>query len=119
MTLSIQALSGVLEAAHDERYQLGTNTPAGLELQRRVELQAQCFGGMWFAAAWNGKGSGPSYHPAILEVAVLVAETPLEDPVADQYALIERHRPRDNVMDGHTLWFRMVTRRRKMVADEG
>ncbi len=69
--------------------------------------------------AWNGKGSGPSYHSVLVEVAVIVAETPLDDPVADQYALIERHQPRDNVMDGHTLWFRMVTRRRKVVADEG
>ena len=39
--------------------------------------------------AWNGKGSGPSYHPEVVEVAVIVAETPLDDPVADQYALIQ------------------------------
>jgi hypothetical protein len=66
--------------------------------------------------AWNGKGSGPSYHPALVEVAVMLAETPLDDPVADQYALIEQHEPRDNIMDGHTLWWRMVTRRRKAEA---
>nr|CTQ95291.1 YpfJ protein, zinc metalloprotease superfamily [Kibdelosporangium sp. MJ126-NF4] len=53
----IQAMSGSLEAAHDEAYDLGPDTAAGLEIQRRKELQAQCFGGMWFAAAWNGKGS--------------------------------------------------------------
>jgi hypothetical protein len=56
---------------------------------------------------WNGRGAGPSYDPSFVEVAVLVAETPLDDPVADQYALIERLCPRDNVMDGHTLWWRM------------
>ena len=62
--------------------------------------------------AWNGKGSGPSYHPEAVEVAVIVAETPLDDPVADQYALIQELEPRDNIMDGHTLWWRMVTRRK-------
>ena len=61
---------------------------------------------------WNGKGSGPSYRPQFVELAVLVAETPLDDPVADQYALIQKHQPRDNDMDGHTLWWRMITRHR-------
>ena len=63
--------------------------------------------------AWNGRGAGPSYHPAVVEIAVLVAETPLDDPVADQYGLIQRHEPRDNIFDGHTLWWRMVSRKRK------
>jgi hypothetical protein len=62
---------------------------------------------------WNGRGSGPTYHPALVEIAVIVAETPLDDPVADQYALIQQHEPRDNVMDGHTLWWRLVSRRPK------
>jgi hypothetical protein len=61
--------------------------------------------------AWNGKGSGPSYHPAGVEVAVIVAETPLDDPIADQYELIQRLNPPDNQMDGHTLWWRMVSRK--------
>ena len=61
--------------------------------------------------AWNGKGSGPTYHPDYIEIAVIVAETPLDDPVADQYALIQKHEPRDNVMDGHTLWWRMRQQR--------
>jgi hypothetical protein len=66
--------------------------------------------------AWNGKGAGPSYRPEFVELAVVVAETPLDDPVADQYALIQEHSPPDNFMDGHTLWWRMVTRRPKGVA---
>jgi hypothetical protein len=66
--------------------------------------------------AWNGKGSGPSYRPELVQVAVVVAETPLDNPVADQYALIRELEPRDNVMDGHTMWWRMVTRRPKGVA---
>ena len=62
--------------------------------------------------AWNGKGSGPSYPPEAVEVAIIVAETQLDDPIADQYALIQELEPRDNIMDGHTLWWRMVTRRK-------
>ena len=69
--------------------------------------------------AWNGKGSGPSYHPARVEVAIVVAETPLDDPVADQYALIQELEPRDNIMDGHTLWWRMVTRRKGHAHGQG
>jgi hypothetical protein len=61
--------------------------------------------------AWNGKGAGPSYHPSLVEVAVVVATTPLDDPVADQYALIEELHPRDNVMDGHTLFWRVALRK--------
>ncbi len=61
--------------------------------------------------AWNGKGSGPSYAPSLVELAVIVAETPLDDPVADQYALIQEHEPRDNIMDGHTLFWRIANRR--------
>ncbi len=69
--------------------------------------------------SWNGKGSGPSYHPSLVEIAVIVAETPLDEPVADQYALIQEHHPRDNDMDGHTLWFRVLTRRKGAIHDEG
>jgi predicted metalloprotease len=53
----VQAVSGVFEAAHDQIYDAGADSPQGLEISRRIELQAQCFGGMWFAGAWNGKGS--------------------------------------------------------------
>jgi hypothetical protein len=60
--------------------------------------------------AWNGRGSGPTYHPALVEVAVVEAVTPFDDPVADQFALIERYQPRDNELDGHSLWWRMANR---------
>ena len=63
--------------------------------------------------AWHGRGSGPSYYPAAVEIAALVAETPLDDPVADQYALIQELQPVDNVMDGHWLLERAFVRRRK------
>ncbi|MBP2320657.1 putative metalloprotease [Kibdelosporangium banguiense] len=52
----IQSISGSLRAADQQIYDLGPDSAAGLEVSRRIELQAQCLGGMWFAAAWNGKG---------------------------------------------------------------
>jgi AhpD family alkylhydroperoxidase len=52
----------------------------------------------------------PSDVIAAARDATPLAETPLDDPVADQYALIQRHEPRDNVMDGHTLWWRIMSR---------
>ncbi|HEU5471134.1 MAG TPA: neutral zinc metallopeptidase [Actinophytocola sp.] len=48
----VQAQSGVLEAFYRAQYEAGPDTEAGLELSRRTELQAQCFSGMFLAAAW-------------------------------------------------------------------
>lgn len=48
----IQQLSGVWEAYWDARYEAGADTPAGLELSRRAELQAQCFSGMFLASSY-------------------------------------------------------------------
>jgi predicted metalloprotease len=53
----IQAISGSLRAADQVTYEAGPDSAAGLEMSRRVELQADCLAGMWLAAAWNGKGS--------------------------------------------------------------
>lgn len=52
----IQSISGSMRAAHQQMYDLGPDSAGGLEVSRRLELQAQCFSGMWFASAWNGKG---------------------------------------------------------------
>ncbi len=46
----VQAMSGVLDTYGDARYNAGVDTEAGLELSRRLELQAQCFSGMFLAA---------------------------------------------------------------------
>ncbi len=46
----VQNLSGVAAAAADQRSAAGANSPAGLLVSRRLELQAQCFSGMFFAA---------------------------------------------------------------------
>ncbi|MCP2259632.1 hypothetical protein LX15_003337 [Streptoalloteichus tenebrarius] len=52
----VQESSGILKAGWDRMYEVGPETPAGLELSRRKELQATCFGAM-FIAAVGGKGS--------------------------------------------------------------
>jgi uncharacterized protein len=52
----VQAMSGVLDAYATERYEAGADTEPGLELSRRLELQAQCFSGMFFAAV-HSRGS--------------------------------------------------------------
>ncbi|QFZ16837.1 neutral zinc metallopeptidase [Saccharothrix syringae] len=51
----VQWLSGILRASSDAQYeQGGWDTPAGLELNRRKELQATCFGGMTLAPLSHG-----------------------------------------------------------------
>jgi predicted metalloprotease len=49
----VQALSGVEDAYWAKRYDAGADTAAGLELSRRLELQAQCFSGMFLAATYS------------------------------------------------------------------
>jgi predicted metalloprotease len=52
----VQQEAGILDKAHDEEYDAGVDTAAGQEVSRRIELQAQCFDGMYLAAA-DGGGS--------------------------------------------------------------
>jgi predicted metalloprotease len=52
----VQDMSGVLDAAHEQQYDAGSDTAEGLRISRRIELQADCFGGMFWAAA-TGHGS--------------------------------------------------------------
>jgi hypothetical protein len=49
----VQAMSGVLATYAEERYNAGADTEPGLELSRRLELQAQCLSGMFFAATYS------------------------------------------------------------------
>ncbi|MEU4807295.1 neutral zinc metallopeptidase [Actinosynnema sp. NPDC023587] len=46
----VQALSGMLRAADSKIVDAGEGTPAGLEMSRRIELQANCFAGMFLTA---------------------------------------------------------------------
>ncbi|GGP61317.1 neutral zinc metallopeptidase [Saccharothrix coeruleofusca] len=52
----VQSVSGMLRAADTRILDAGEQTPAGLEMSRRVELQANCFAGLFLAAA-AGRGS--------------------------------------------------------------
>ncbi len=52
----VQAMTGILRAADMKIVNAGEKTPAGLEMSRRIELQANCFAGM-FLGAVAGKGS--------------------------------------------------------------
>ncbi|SDH40179.1 hypothetical protein SAMN05216553_1212 [Lentzea fradiae] len=52
----VQALTGLLRAADLKITAAGERTPAGLEMSRRIELQANCFAGMFLASA-SGRGS--------------------------------------------------------------
>ncbi len=52
----VQELAGVMDAAWERRYDAGVNSPTGLDISRRNELLATCFGGMFYASS-AGRGS--------------------------------------------------------------
>ncbi|RKT52707.1 neutral zinc metallopeptidase [Saccharothrix australiensis] len=53
----VQALTGLLRAADGKIADAGENTPAGLEMSRRLELQANCFAGMFLTATSGSIGA--------------------------------------------------------------
>jgi predicted metalloprotease len=46
----VQEVAGLMDAAWQKIYEVGPTSPAGLEMSRRKELQAQCFSGMFLGA---------------------------------------------------------------------
>jgi len=52
----VQELAGVMDAAWERRYEAGVSSPSGLDVSRRNELLATCFGGMFYAST-AGRGS--------------------------------------------------------------
>ncbi len=60
----VQALSGMLRAADSKIVAAGEETPAGLEMSRRIELQANCFAGMFLVAASASIGTGLAQEAA-------------------------------------------------------
>jgi uncharacterized protein len=73
----VQLLSGMLTTASRQIEDAGERTPSGLELTRRVELQANCFAGV-FLFAVSGRGSisrslgrqaNQDFHHAVVEPA--------------------------------------------------
>ncbi|MQY31479.1 neutral zinc metallopeptidase [Nocardia aurantia] len=60
----VQAQAGIMTAANKQRREAGVTSSAGLEVSRRIELQANCFDGM-FVAATSGGGSLTSSQTTI------------------------------------------------------
>ncbi|MFC9439682.1 neutral zinc metallopeptidase [Nocardia sp. NPDC057030] len=50
----VQAMSGILRKANSDRADAGPRSGRGLELSRRVELQANCFDGMYLNSSSGG-----------------------------------------------------------------
>lgn len=84
----VQSMSGVLSAYAQARYEAGVDSEAGLELSRRLELQAQCLSGMFFAATY----SRGSVNDTILDEARTSQDRGDHNPNA----------PRDHGTDAHT-----------------
>jgi predicted metalloprotease len=53
----VQEVAGIMDAVWQQIYQDGQLSPAGLDLSRRKELQAQCFSGMFLGAVVDRGGS--------------------------------------------------------------
>jgi uncharacterized protein len=96
----VQAMSGVLDTYAQARYEAGADTGPGLELSRRLELQAQCFSGM-FLAATHGRGSVD---------ANILAEARGSQNRGDHHA----GKPRDHGTDAHTsAWWEQGAQRNR------
>ncbi|MFI5781294.1 neutral zinc metallopeptidase [Nocardia sp. NPDC051570] len=50
----VQAQAGILAAANRQRRDAGPKTAQGLEVSRRIELQANCFDGMFLSSSASG-----------------------------------------------------------------
>ncbi|SHG37253.1 hypothetical protein SAMN05444320_108190 [Streptoalloteichus hindustanus] len=62
----VEQLSGVMDAAWRLRYDHGEGSPASLEISRRLELEATCLGGMFFAGVvGNGSVSRATYDTVL------------------------------------------------------
>lgn len=72
----VQELSGISSEEWNQRVAVGADSPLGLELSRRSELQAQCFSGMFLGSrrggtitqqeldlAWNDQERGDGQQP--------------------------------------------------------
>ncbi|SFW92505.1 neutral zinc metallopeptidase [Amycolatopsis australiensis] len=53
----VQNLAGIDDAYSSQRYDAGADSALGLELSRRMELEAQCFSGMFLGSASVSGGS--------------------------------------------------------------
>lgn len=77
----------------------GGGDPLYIGESHRARLMKTLTRHLW---QWNGHGSGPTYDPRRVEVAVELFDEPA-DAVERQFELIRQLDPRDNVQDGHSL----------------
>ncbi|MFD8495647.1 neutral zinc metallopeptidase [Amycolatopsis sp. NPDC059657] len=52
----IQQITGIMPAMNEKRYDAGADSAEGLEYSRRLELQAQCFSGMFLGSTVDRGG---------------------------------------------------------------
>ncbi|MET8870896.1 neutral zinc metallopeptidase [Nocardia sp. NPDC004604] len=72
----LQSSTGILRTADRDIDTAGERSPVGLELSRRIELQAQCLAGVMLAAAQSGGMLTPSAADELIDIQSDVAEDP-------------------------------------------
>ncbi|WP_330250312.1 neutral zinc metallopeptidase [Nocardia sp. NBC_00565] len=72
----LQSSTGILRKADTDIGSAGEKSPLGLELSRRIELQAQCLAGVTLAAAQAGGLVTPSAAAELIEIQADTEEDP-------------------------------------------
>lgn len=72
----LQSSTGILRKADTDITSAGARSPLGLELSRRIELQAQCLAGVTLAAAQAGGLVTPSAAAELIEIQSDTEEDP-------------------------------------------
>lgn len=76
----VQHLAGIMDISWEQRYAAGPDSRRGLEVSRRFELQATCYGGM-FLGAVEARGSAPR---ELVESALTDAGLRGDEPDGDE-----------------------------------
>lgn len=74
---AIQARTGIIISANALEQQAGTKTPEGLELSRRIEVQADCFSGLFLRSSSQSLGIKQSDVPAMEVIFVAIGDDTL------------------------------------------
>ncbi|WP_433199287.1 neutral zinc metallopeptidase [Nocardia sp. CA-107356] len=85
----LQSSTGILRTADRDIDTAGERSPLGLELSRRIELQAQCLAGVMLAAARSGGMMTPSTAAELIDIQSDVAEDPAHGTGANSRRWVE------------------------------
>ncbi|MFX0575934.1 neutral zinc metallopeptidase [Nocardia nepalensis] len=85
----LQSSTGILRSADRDIDSAGEKSPLGLELSRRIELQAQCLAGLMLAAAQSGGMVTPSAAAELIDIQSDVAEDPAHGTGANSRRWVE------------------------------